>query len=344
MKNKILVIVFFVVFLIYSCSEKNRKYLVFKNVQHVECISIPYSDILGISMQLLKKDSLLLINDFYGDSLIHVFDVKNQVQLSKLVAKGNGPNEFISPLGIYMTDDKLFINERQSFRLFSFPLDSLLSNNKNIKKEFTITKSNIIFPLSDSLFISSGYGEGQKRFTLYGKGGAKICEFGEYPTYWHEETKFSNKVRSFFHQTFFEKHPSQKKFIAYTGHILGIYSYELTREIPVLEKEFLLSDYKYSFVDNDQILTADGTEGIEHGIIRVACSSNYIYILYNPNKKGKDITLPYQIKILDWDGNPIKLIAVNKQISCFVIDETEKKGYIVARDPEDTLMYFNLEN
>ena len=46
--------------------------------------------------------------------------------------------------------------------------------------------------------------------------------------------------------------------------------------------------------------------------------------------------------ILDWNGNPIKLLKSNKRIICFDIDENKGKGYAIINDPEDKLVMFNL--
>jgi len=201
-----------VIIIICSCSDKNKNMLVFEKEQNtdIECISIslPTSDILGVSMQLLQIDSILLINDFFGDSLIHVLDVKNKIEHGKMVAKGVGPNEFISPLGIFKTDSNLYIYERQTSRLFSLPIEMVLSQHKNIKLNFTANTQdehsiiNNLFPLSDSMFIASKIDDGIKRFAVYNSKGEKVNEFGEFKAYWDREKDFSNRVRNFFHQTF----------------------------------------------------------------------------------------------------------------------------------------------
>ena len=273
------------IILICSCSDNQNNTLEFNKTQQVdvECTQIPYSDILGISMQLLKKDSLLLINDFHGDSLIHVLDVKHNIVHKKLVSKGIGPNEFISPLAISMTDSTMYIYERQTFRLFSFPVEMILSSDKSVKLKFTANTQNtnsmplIVFPLSDSMFVASGIHADETRFSVHNNKGEVMSGFGKYPAYWHEEIDFPNKARSMYHQTYFEKHPSRKLFVAYSGHILGIYQYESIHQAPTLIRELLLSKYRYNYINNETTVTADRAEGVERGIVSVSCSSKYIF-------------------------------------------------------------------
>jgi hypothetical protein len=47
--------------------------------------------------------------------------------------------------------------------------------------------------------------------------------------------------------------------------------------------------------------------------------------------------------VIDWEGNPIKQLNYPKIITCIEIDEKEGKGYVIVQDPDDMLMYFNLD-
>lgn len=327
--------------LLSSCSNR-RKYLQFKVEENIECISISYPDILGISMQLLKNDSLLLINDFHGDSLIVVFDLKTQSILKKIIPVGNGPNELISPLEIHLRNNNLYVFCRQTGIMYTIPKDSLLEGNKSMTKKFQVTsKTNFLYPLTDSLFIASG--SFQKRYAFFNSLGHEISYFGEYPTYWYKEKQFSNEVRAMFHQTEFEKHPTAPLFVTYSSHVLEIYRYDLSEHQTFLIKSIPIGDYSYSYVENKTIISTDKENGVERGIMSLGCSSQYIYIVYNPNKNSnKEINT--QIQIIDWDGNPVKILHSDKEITCLTIDEKEGKGYVIVRDPDDSLMYFNLEN
>ena len=73
---------------------------------------VAYPDLLGATMQLVKKGDYLFINEFHGDSLIHVFNLRTAQKERCLVASGNGPDELISPLELQMVDDNLWILSR----------------------------------------------------------------------------------------------------------------------------------------------------------------------------------------------------------------------------------------
>ena len=46
--------------------------------------------------------------------------------------------------------------------------------------------------------------------------------------------------------------------------------------------------------------------------------------------------------VLDWEGNPVKLLKSGKRITCLAVDEKEKFVNCIILDPEDTLASFNL--
>ncbi|MDR3219930.1 MAG: TolB-like 6-bladed beta-propeller domain-containing protein [Dysgonamonadaceae bacterium] len=335
---KQIVLFLIILFSFFACVGKEDKYDdEFEVKKDVELYSIEYPDILGTSMQLLMNDSLILINDFRGDSLIHVFDIKNLNLVCKIVAVGNGPNELISPLEIQRTDSNLYIYYRQANILYSIPWSKITEGSTYMKKLFQISSSNHLYPLSDSIFISSGFH--QKRYALIEKGEI-FKEFGEYPAYWRGEKDIPDEARAMFHQTNFLKHPDKQRLLTYTSHVIEIYDDIFNLDEPLLVKNKLIGKYSYKFTVGN-ILSADKEVDIERGIVYVACSHDYIYVVYDPNKyeaEGKGST----ILVYDWSGNPIELLLFNKTISCLVIAEEEMKGYVIAEDPDDSLMYFNL--
>jgi hypothetical protein len=232
-----------ILFFFFSCTDKNSDYYSeFEIKRPVDLYLIEYPDLLGTSMQLIKKDSLILINDFRGDSLIHVFDMKKLQLIQKMVSAGNGPNEFISPLEIQFTDSNLYIFYRQTSVLYSIPCSLMLEGSKNIKKLFQVSPgANHLYPLSDSVFISFGFY--RKPYVLINEKGEIIKEFGEYPAYRAGEDEIPPNVRAMFHQACFLKHTGSRRFLAYTSHIINIYDEVFTPDDPVPVRSKLMGKY-----------------------------------------------------------------------------------------------------
>ncbi len=58
----------------------------FEVQENISFEEIPFPDLLGSVMQLLKVDDLLLINDFHGDSLVHIYNLKTHQKMGYLVS------------------------------------------------------------------------------------------------------------------------------------------------------------------------------------------------------------------------------------------------------------------
>jgi hypothetical protein len=338
MKRIVVVLISLLFFL--SCTDRETNYDdEFERKKDVSLNLVEYPDILGISMQLLKIDSLILINDFSGDSLIHVFDMKNLQLVRKLVSVGNGPGEFISPLELQVTDNNLYVFYRQTSFLYSMPCAKIPEGGKQLEKLFQVSDgANHLCPLSDSVFVSSGFY--QKPYALVDKKGKVFNEFGEYPAYCPGEEDFPVDAKAMFHQTSFLKHPRSQRFLAYSSHIINIYDDVLNPGYPVLVKNKRMGKYDYTYTVGEIIFANKGAD-TERGIVCVAGSQEYIYVVYDPTKNTNE-EKGSQICVYDWDGNPVELLQFNKSISCLVIDEKENKGYVIASNPDDALMYFNI--
>lgn len=337
MRN-IIILLFTIVFFV--CCSKEKRQLEFHRQEKGEYTIIPYSELLGITMQITKKDSLLLINDFFGDSLIQIFNLNNNQLIRKLISTGNGPNELISPLEIHIENNDLFVFCRQTYIQYSAPFDSLLLNGgKELNKDFEASsKVNHLYPLTDSLFIASGFFE--KRYALIDNKGKEIVEFGEYPAFWNKEKQLSSQIKAMFHQTEFIKNPIKPFFISYSSHILEIFDFS-TIGNPTLIKNIVMGNYEYSYVDDGSVLSTNRNYDTEKGITTASCTADYIYVVYNFQKENEKDTKT-QIQIINWNGEPIKALNFEKNITCLFIDEKENRGYIIIQDPDDTLAYFNL--
>ena len=46
------------------------------------------------------------------------------------------------------------------------------------------------------------------------------------------------------------------------------------------------------------------------------------------------------ILVLDWEGNPVKLLKTGQRLMCFAVDEENQMGYGIIQDPEDKLVSF----
>lgn len=330
--------VFWIIILFFlSCNQKHKSSILFEEIIKVECSSIDYPDMLGITMQIIGYENYLFLNDFYGDSLIHVFNLNNK-SIRKVIPKGNGPNELISPLEIYVVNDKLYLFGRQLFSLYSIALDSIDQNKMSLTNKFQVpTMTSRIGILNDSLFIASGLFK--KRYALIDNTGDVITEFGDYPDFWKEEQNIPVEAKAMFHQCGFAQNLERNKFISYSAHVLDIFDVPES-SVPIISKRILFADYEYSYTTGEY-LSAKSLGNGKGTILDACCTDQYIYVVCQAFETNSENVLS-QIKIFNWVGEPIKQIDINEKIACLFIDEDNLKGYIIAKKPEDNLMFFSL--
>lgn len=72
----------------------------FNRVDSISIQDMNYPELLGIGLQVIKMDSLFIVNDFWGDSLLNIYNANTHKVEQKLISKGNGPDEMSSPLDV----------------------------------------------------------------------------------------------------------------------------------------------------------------------------------------------------------------------------------------------------
>ena len=309
----------------------------FDSQEQIVFSEIPYPDILGSTMQIVKKDSLLFINEFHGDSLIRIFNLNNNRILKYLVSVGNGPNELISPLELQAVGNKLWMLSRPLHLMnhISFSnIDStpILSQDGLIKSE-----ADCFIPLDDSNVVLSGFFS--KRYGLMNFQDKNLLkEFGDYPDFWINEKDIPVTAKSMFHQCRFAINTQKQLFASGSYFVLDIYKYDVdSKDVPELKFRKQLGEYEYDFESGGRV-TATLRPGADPASVDVIGGDEHIYVIVQDEQNRKN----RNIMVLDWDGKPVKLLKSGKRITCLTVDEAEGIGYCIIQDPEDKLVSFKL--
>lgn len=302
---------------------------------------IHYPDLLGSTMQLLKVDSLLLINDFHGDSLVHIYNLSTNRKMGYLVSAGDGPNELISPLELQMDGKNLWVLSRPLHVLSHIPLSAIDENRavSLVRDGHVKGVADCFVSLPPDKMVFSGFFT--KRYALANTNQLdSVTEFSDYPDFWEEEKGLPAEVKAMFHQTRFAVNPEKRLFAACSYFVLEIYDYGASESyIPKLKFRKQLGRYKYDYQKGNRV-TSSLRAGSDLAAVDVIAGEKYLYILIQDEENRKH----RNIMVLDWEGNPVKLLKSGKRITCLTVDEKEGVGYCIVRDPEDTLVSFELKN
>lgn len=294
-----------------------------------------YPGLLGESMQILKKDSLLLINDFYGDSLIHVFNLRTGYREGALVAKGDGPGELLPPVELQWVDSQLWLLSRPLHRLSRISWEG--NSRLPIENEGQAsTEADCFIPLGNRQIVFSGLWD--KRYGIARQGAIRdVALFGEYPDFWAAEADIPAMAKGMFHQCRFAINTSKRLFASCSYYVLDIYEYGEEGELPRLKMRKQLGKYEYDYVSSGMIST-QVKPGSGLASIDIVGGKDHLYVLIQDEENRRN----RNIMVLDWEGNPVKLLKSGHRIACFAIDEQEKTGYCVLQDEEDQLASFKL--
>lgn len=328
--------------LLLSCSQNtnNKKEIVFPQTENVVVNILGDSSIIGIPLEMEKFESLLLISDFQGDSLIWVFDLSKNRMVKRWVSKGKGPNEFQSPIQMVLIDSILFIQGRSQFTSQKFTINQSLLTLEPVEPLIRIsTDIDRLYPLNTGNDIASGrFKEG--RYAILDREGKIIHYFGDYPNYKVGEGRIPNFPKFMFHQSMFTC--NNNMLASATAHVLEFVDFSEIQ--PKIVKRILLSNYDYKYDEGDEWAIAQATDNTQIGVVSLCSTKEYLYLIYNPNTENDpDKTAGNnQIWIFDWDGNPIKKIQPDLHVRCMYVENNNKTVYCVVNAPDPTIASFIL--
>lgn len=325
-------------FLLFTACKNQKENLFFQEEIDVK-IQFIKEIFVGIPLEMEKYKNNLYVSDFRGDSLLWCFDVENFNKCKRMLPKGEGPNEFLSPIQYFVTDSSLIVHNRWHYSAQKFEYSSknfsIVPNNDRIKLS---TDIDMIFPLSGNKYVASGRFN-DCRFVIMDELGKIISKCGNYPTYGKEEDSYPNFPKFMFHQSMFGYNRSENLLTSVTSHVLDIWSF--IGDSLLLKKRVLLSPYEYEYKDGKDWASALPKDWVEIGTKRIYTTEKNIYVLYSPNTREmkyrrKDI-LNSEIWIFDWYGNPIRKIKVDQKLICFCVDEKEHKIFCIMNSPEPSI-------
>ena len=325
------------IFTLVSCSPSVKRVSFTEN--NKATVNTLLETFLTIPLELEVQGKYLYATDFQGDSLMWCYDIEKRKQVKRLLPRGEGPEEFLSPVQFFLSDSILFVHNRWHFsgrhykynihNSFLYPLDNLIHFPTDI---------DMIYPLSEKRIIASGRFK-DCRYIIMDEKGIIVSRCGDYPSYFEKEEDIPNFPKFMFHQSMFGFHKQHQRLASVTSHVFELWNY--SKDTLSLYKRILLSPYKYSHKTGEQWASATAHADIEKGVERIYTTKNHIYMLYNANteKMHREKKEKYnsEIWVFDWEGKPIQKISLDTKIICFCVDEPESRIYCVFNAPEPSI-------
>ena len=338
MKNILLVLVF----LFAGCTSIPK--IVFPEERNIEVDYISETFV-SIPLEMEKIGNNIFISDFRGDSLLHCYNLSSG-ETKYALPLGEGPDEFLSPIQFFFQDEQMMVYNRWHYilRYCYVCLPDFMIKSINLSISVS-TDVDMVYPISKDKWIASGR-FADSRFIIMDKDGNELSRCGDYPSYMADEINIPNFPKFMFHQSMFGFQKEISRLTSVTGHVLELWNY-YNNDSLALHKRILLSPYSYEYKDGKHWAAAKAENDVEKGVERIYCSDKYIYMLYNSNTHEmiakKEDNLHSEIWVFDWNGTPVTKINVNREITCFCVDEDESKIYCIMNAPNPSIGYFNFE-
>ena len=101
------------VLLCVSCSDKSD-IVQFPSVKEVRFEKL-FETYVSIPLEIQKEKDIIYVSDFRGDSLLWCYNLNDANVVKRLLPKGIGPDEFLSPVQFFFSDSTIYVYNRWHF-------------------------------------------------------------------------------------------------------------------------------------------------------------------------------------------------------------------------------------
>jgi len=344
MKTPSFILFIFIVLVLNACKRPSVHYSDFQTTKNIQFNEHDVSVLLGMPLDMLVMNDLVIILDHQTDRFFHVFSKDSLNHLGSFIRKGRGPGEevYINPFFKVHADDEIIYQSESDLKVARIVIsgDSI---EMVIIKKFDLPaamREGVDFFLVNNRIFTSNYPDTASRdYNVYNMETGQMSEWGE--SYFFSDKSIPQYMMSFNNAKLTTVN-SKENLIASVFNqfpLLRIYSLETEQLITQLQ----MSDASHNM---EVMLTGQGQAGTG-GMIsyyhHVSSTDDYIYGLYggfsvmDRFKEGEE---PYyydwseEVHIWKWDGTPVMKLRLNRAVSSFDVTPDNKK--IIATSIVDT--------
>jgi hypothetical protein len=291
-------------------------------------------------------DSILVVQDTYGEFNISVINMKSNELVARLAKTGRGPKEVVQFGGLVKGSSprEFCILDIKNNSVLFYNLDSI-----NIKKNEWIKRKNLKLEngqriyafgfISDSIIVGTGINQ-NGRYLVYDFVNETFVEGIDYPNS-EKERDINYVFKGYAYQGYLCSNTRNKKFVSATihGNLLEIGQYKKDK----LSSLQNLGSYrtKYTIMNGEYRFEP----GRKAGFSSLTSGDKYIYALFSGRtfeEYEMEVRLCNTIFMLDWDGNSVKKITTKEKIKSITVDDNEKMLYAIIHAPNPMIVRYQL--
>ena len=344
MKTPSLILFVLIFLIINSCKSPSVQYSEFLTMKNIQFDEHEVSVLLGMPMDMLIMNDLVIVLDHQTDRFFHVFSKDSFNHLGSFIGKGRGPGEEVDIYPFFKVHANNEILYQSDYDLKVAKI--IMSDNSIdlvIHNKFDLPvamREGVDFFLVNNIIFNSNYLDTASRdFSVYDMETGQVSEWGE-PYYFSDKSVPRNMLP--FHNAKLTTVNSKENLIASVFNqfpLLRIYSLETEQMI----KELQMSDASHN---REVMLTGQGkpgTGGMINYYHHIKSTEEYIYALYggfsvmDHFKEGEE---PYpfdwskEVHIWKWDGTPVMKLILDRPVTSFDVTPDNKR--IIATSFVDT--------
>lgn len=346
-----IIIILSLLFSINSCDSKSNKSskneFGFQKMVEISSSRLNSSHEINKATSLYLFDSMLFVYDTDKEYQFKIIDIQNDQLITSFGRNGEGPCEIAFPVGVNWLNSErkqISLNDRNRFRMESYDLDDIRTSEKPDCHQVTHNLNGnyqIIAQIDSDRYVGTGLFRGKYALQLSGQ--EEVMESGIGFPEDEENQNVSYTTLAMAYQGRFLKHPHQNKFLSTSLNAFSFDIIEVTEEnaIKLIKR---IHHWGPSFTGSSgRVVSAAMKKGNKFGCLDAAISQDHIYILFsgksNLQEDSQDSNIIY---VYDWNGNPVKSLNLDQQISKIAVDQYDQAliGFINSRIP--TLVKYDL--
>lgn len=317
------------------------------HLNHEKEIVISESFINLFNIYVVDSTLILKCNDQDKD-IINLFNIETGKKTASFLKNGRGPNEmlWVKDVQFNGTNRQLDVYDNATKRVVRFSLDSILKGIYIPSKETKVSFRNYFaITASDSITI----GQGTDENTILGvyKQDSLIQSFLKFP----DNIPFF-EAQSLAYQGLIRTNNAAQKFVyaSFNSNLLSIFT--LNNNKATIDT--VLYSYLPRYEDNsqDDSYSIKPIDDVPLGFSYISVTNDYIYALYlgkTQKSHPESFFQSNQIYVLDWEGNCVSKIILDKEIWSFCVDKNNQLIYAIeinyqTENPDAKIYQYRINN
>lgn len=329
------IFLFSVLVFLASCNSQSNDNEILKSKK------LKVSDSILFPTEFVLFDNLLIISDYGDTDYFKLIDVKSDKVVKQFGRLGDGPCE-LKPNSILqkVNDSTLGVFDRQNFTYLEFPLenaDSIFCQNETKKFDFNIQK---LIKLDSEIYLGVGLYDG--RYILTNSSNYSIDSvFIEYP--FNNDLPISFEEKAMLFQGNFTNNLDKSRiaFATRSSPVLDILSFQ-NNEVELIKRIQGSTLPIFTSENSGEMVGASLGDHNVWGFLSITSSDSFIYGLYSGKKTKEEYQKSNLVYVYDWDGNIIKKIVLDQEVSDIVVDDSDDYLIGYLDDGKSNLYQFNL--